>query len=501
MDNPYADLSAANDEESAGLVRANDENACDSSSNDENASPLVQLDATEHSVDARLPRADVRTIALNTWLYMATPMSMPATVAVAGARWSMVFFTYSAGSTYWTGHVLGKAFLADPTCTTYAKMTSKAASRVLIRRGVDESKVGKWEPRIEFAVLVLQFVTYYLDATVQIVYITQYFGQTFTNVKMCSATWALFVGVMSLPVVQIPTIHDSGRVVALPCVAVVVALAVFFGEILSTRPWEKCDPGPTYGRVVTSASVFNSLGNFAYGFGGHGLYPEELRELKNPEDWPKVLNITYGTMVPIYLLVMYWGYKAYGDFAKGNINLNFPHNGANIVSMLMQSVQCYYGVFFTSITLMMRIETYLGVDPTRGWSVVTRYGVSPAVFRLVFRTFFLATEVIVAAIFLAVSGDVILDIQSLAGAVGMTAMTFFLPSLIHYGFNMTERSSNLERFWVVVNFTMGVAIMFSGLYGSLSSLFANKLVDQCPVEYVYAPHDPRDPCYVSGIHY
>ena len=83
----------------------------------------------------------------------------------------------------------------------------------------------------------------------------------------------------------------------------------------------------------------------------------------------------------------------------------------------------------------------------------------------------------------------------------MTAMTFFLPSLIHYGFNMTERSSNLERFWVVVNFTMGVAIMFSGLYGSLSSLFANKLVDQGPGGYVYAPHDPRDPCYVSGIHY
>ena len=65
MDNPYADLSAANDEESACLVRANAENA----------SPLVQFDATEHSVDARLPRADVRTIALTTWLYMATPMS------------------------------------------------------------------------------------------------------------------------------------------------------------------------------------------------------------------------------------------------------------------------------------------------------------------------------------------------------------------------------------------------------------------------------------------
>lgn len=487
----------ARDEEHCALVDANDSHA--GASDDGVPCPLV--DATEELVDAHLPRASVRTIALNTWLYMATPMSMPATVANAGATWTGVFFGYSALSTYWTGRMLGKAFLVDPSCTTYAKMTSKAVARIMMRRGVDESAAHAWEPRVELATLCLQFVTYYLDATVQIVYISQYFGQTFTGVKMCGASWAMLIGALALPIVQIPTMHDSGRVVLLPCLSVIITLSVFFGEIFTTRPWEKCDPGPTYGKIVTSATVFNSLGNFAYGFGGHGLYPEELREMKNPEDWPKVLNLTYGTMVPIYVLVMYWGYKAYGDFAKGNINLNFPKNAANIVSMMMQSVQCYYGVFFTNIALMMRIETHLGVDPTEHWAVVTKYGVTPAVFRLVFRTAFLATEVLVAAIFLAVSGDVILDLQSLAGAVGMTAMTYFLPSIIHYAFNMNERSSRTEHIVVSINFVMGLFIMLSGLYGSLDRLFSSKYENQCPVRYVYSPHDPGDPCYASGIRY
>lgn len=130
-------------------------------------------------------------------------------------------------------------------------------------------------------------------------------------------------------------IYDFGRVVALSCVAVVVVFVVFFGEILFIRLWEKCDLGLMYGCVVMSVSVFNLFGNFVYGFGGYGLYFEELREMKYFEDWLKVLNIMYGMMVLIYLFVMYWGYKVYGDFVKGNINLNFSYNGVNIVFMLM----------------------------------------------------------------------------------------------------------------------------------------------------------------------
>jgi hypothetical protein len=167
--------------------------------------------------------------------------------------------------------------------------------------------------------------------------------------------------------------------------------------------------------------------------------------------------------------------------------------------MFMQSVQCYYGVFYTNIALMMRLETALGVDPTTSWDVITKWGVAPAIFRAFFRTTFLASEVFIAAIFLAKSGDVILNLQGLAGSIGMTAMTYFLPSVIHYAFNMHDESSRLEKTWVLLNFLMGIFIMASGMYGSLSSLVQSESVNQCPVTYVYSPHDPADPCFISGI--
>jgi len=466
---------------------------------EEDSSGARESEPTRAEITANLPRATSRTIALNTWLYMATPMSMPATVKDSGARLAAVFFTYGAVSTYWTGRVIGDAFAVDPDSSTYARMTSRATARVLNRHGYSDSTCERWRKKVELWTLLVQFSTYYLDACVQIVYVTQYFGQMFPKVKLCAWTWALLVGCLVMPVVQMPTLHDSGRVVGLPVVCVCVALVVLFSEIALTKPWEECSPGPTYGKAKTRSTMFSSLGNFAYAFGGHGLFPEELREMKDPSEWPQVMNTVYGTMVPIYIAVMYWGYKAYGDFAKGNINLNFRRNFGNVLSMLMQTVQCYYGVFFTNIALMMHVETALGVDPTTSWGVRTRFGVPPAIFRLIFRTSFLATQVLLAAIFLAASGDVIINLQGLAGAVGMTAMTFFLPSLIHYAFNMHDRSTKLEYVWVACNFLFGVLIMLSGLYGTISDILADSLVKQCPATYVYSPHDPRDPCHV-GIH-
>lgn len=452
---------------------------------------------TRDEITAHLPRATSLTIALNTWLYMATPMSMPATVKDAGARYAAVFFTYSAVSTYWTGRVIGDAYAVDPASSTYARMASRATARALNKQGYSDSTCEKWRRKVELITLIVQFSTYYLDACVQIVYVTQYLGQMFPNVKLCAWTWALMVGFLVFPVVQMPTLHDSGGVVGLPVTCACAALVVLFVEIAMTRPWAECLPGPTYGKVITASTRFSSLGNFAYAFGGHGLFPEELREMKDPSEWPKVMNWVYFTMVPLYVVVMYWGYRAYGDFAKGNINLNFRRNFGNVFSMLMQSVQSYYGVFFTNIALMMHVETSLGVDPTTSWGIKTRFGVPPAIFRLIFRTSFLATQVILAALFLAASGDVIINLQGLAGAVGMTAMTFFMPSLIHYAFNMHENSTRLDYAWVFCNFFVGVLFMISGLYGTVSDILADQIVKQCPATYVYSPYDPRDPCYVS----
>jgi hypothetical protein len=54
--------------------------------------------------------------------------------------------------------------------------------------------------------------------------------------------------------------------------------------------------------------------------------------------------------------------------------------------------------------------------------------ISPAMFRLAFRTAFLGTQVALAEWFITSgSADVILDLQALTGGVGMAAMTVFHP--------------------------------------------------------------------------
>ena len=55
---------------------------------------------------------------------------------------------------------------------------------------------------------------------------------------------------------------------------------------------------------------------FAYAFGGHGLYPEEIREMAEPFKWRRVMELTYLTVIPLYWVCGMLGYAAYGDFSK-----------------------------------------------------------------------------------------------------------------------------------------------------------------------------------------
>ena len=104
------------------------------------------------------------------------------------------------------------------------------------------------------------------------------------------------------------------------------------------------------------------------------------------------MNWSYAIMAPCYMACMCLGYYAYGDFAQANINLNFPNNWVNTVSIALQLLQCYYLIFYTNVVLVMGLEMdHLGVDPTTTWSPPVRWacGLRPVWVRLCVRTLFL----------------------------------------------------------------------------------------------------------------
>ena len=194
--------------------------------------------------------------------------------------------------------------------------------------------------------------------------------------------------------------------------------------------------------------------------------------------------------------------------------MNFPKNWVNGTSITLQLLQCYYLIFYTNVVLVLMVETRMGIDPTKTWTPRVRPPcwlgrlvgpISPVVFRLVFRTAFLGTQVALVEWFITSgSADVILDLQALTGGVGMAAMTFFIPSVLAYGLLPRESLSDNDRMWCVVSLVGGVFIAVAGVITATMDLVGDCGGDagggRCELRYTYAPNDPGDPCYVSGIH-
>jgi hypothetical protein len=134
----------------------------------------------------------------------------------------------------------------------------------------------------------------------------------------------------------------------------------------------------------------------------------------------------------------------------------------------------------------------LGVDPTDYFSQKhPLFKVTAFTFRLFFRTFFLLTQTLVAAIFLASKGDVLLDLQGLAGSFGMAMMTFLLPSVMRLTLvrddendddneNNNSKNSKKRRLKLLVylSILLGLVVVLSGTYGSLADLRSDINIDK-----------------------
>jgi hypothetical protein len=86
-------------------------------------------------------------------------------------------------------------------------------------RGLARTQTVMW------ATLVLQFVTYYLDTVAQIIYVEQYFGELIPKSPICQWQWLLVTWLISIPVMQIPTLHESRYISS-------VAMAWVCGNVL-----------------------------------------------------------------------------------------------------------------------------------------------------------------------------------------------------------------------------------------------------------------------------
>lgn len=108
---------------------------------------------------------------------------------------------------------------------------------------------------------------------------------------------------------------------------------------------------------------------------------------------------------------------------------------------------------------------------------------------------------LVAQTLLSGEGDTLIAIQSLIGAVGMTAFTYFMPYILLILLTPTPLS-RLRLCWFYFNIGMGVLVMFGGLASSMDDLISSStgiFAGTCTLSFAYSPTSPDDPCFDSGL--
>ena len=259
---------------------------------------------------------------MNTIAFMAVPRSLPACFAATGWTLGIGCLLYSSVVTYDTGILLGQICTGvHHSESSFPALGARAAAAFAARHGWSTASQGRWERAGRVAVATLQYSCYYLTGVAELIYMEQYLGQLFEFSPLCQWQWLLIVGVVSLPVVQVPSFNDS-RFLALVfgVMPLLLNVGVMMYEIWTVLPWA-CEPGPTYIAWPSAPRAAVGLTAFAYAFGGHGMYPEQIRELAQPSRWPEVMGWTYGFTVPLYWACGSIGYLAYGSYAQANLSM------------------------------------------------------------------------------------------------------------------------------------------------------------------------------------
>jgi len=104
--------------------------------------------------------------------------------------------------------------------------------------------------------------------------------------------------------------------------AQVLGLGIFFWQIGVYGPYDAEPELPCYAQY-SAGSALAALSNMAFTFGGHGVFPEQIREMREPKEFTKAFDILYAFVVPMYFLTAVVGFWAFGNAASANPLENF----------------------------------------------------------------------------------------------------------------------------------------------------------------------------------
>lgn len=381
----------------------------------------------------------------------------PYTLSAGGWLWGSVFWVYSTATTWWSGILIGRCVLDGR------------------KRGVGSTYAEMMEDAFGTAgyvfTVVMQLGTYYMVCVALLVdaanwcLLSQQVLQDLSYVNgagLCLWQWIFVCGAVIGVLGQIQTFRQIMPFAIASLASTLLRQFLMYYQIAHHDILAECEPH--YGGV-TSRSLVNSLSTTALLFGGHGLFPEEIGEMRKPESFFRALHVCYAIVISVYASNAYVAYYAWGNWVAGDIQFNWPLNEATFLSAILSIVWVLIEIAIANVMMMGLVEKVLKLEQPKFRSESTTCF---CVCRSLWRSFFVLSQVLFSFM---LSSAGIADLQALVGAFGFTALTYYAPFAAYWKLIASKRGEHFV--WQAsycLAFLSGVAIMVVGTYISLTSI-------------------------------
>ncbi|GBG28019.1 Amino acid transporter AVT1B [Hondaea fermentalgiana] len=366
-----------------------------------------------------------------------------------------LFFIFGVATSYYTGRLLGNQSIPEQDEASYPKITERAF-------GV----CGHY-----FA-LTMQVLSYFTLVVVLLVKLGLWMSLAARHVneenRLCISTLIVVSAAILAVLVQTPTFSHVMPLAALSIAISLLRLILIYVQMSSYEMGTNCSPTYEIPEEEAGSQVltfFRGLSTFMWMLGGHGMFPEEIREMREPQrHFYKALNWSFVIIVAQYVLTIVPTYFVWGAWTSPLLVDNLPDDNTTSAIVILSVVWMFIEAAISNLLLCLTVEVHVyNLSPLKQCLREPGTLVPPVVKRVVHRL-----GVVLAQLFfgLMLQDAGVGNIQAFVGAFGFGALTFWLPYILEM-----FRVPNYRGLHTVL-LIIGVVVSVFGMYTSMASITA-----------------------------
>lgn len=182
------------------------------------------------------------------------------------------------------------------------------------------------------------------------------------------------------------------------------------------------------------------------------------------------MQVAYALVVPAYALTGMVGFWAFGNAASANFSENLSDGKWLRCYLWLNAITTVPLVIINQVALFLNLELAIGLEPADVWKASTRNrwfsNTPPILVRLMLRGGYIVAMYVAAR---ALVGAGLGPLTDIAGALGICALTYWLPYILHAKL-FWDSYTYLQIVFAMLNVAFGFFVAVTGVFFAIRAL-------------------------------